>query len=626
MRYISIRPFYKWESGQEVLFQGLVCTLLKSERISKGRIATKLIVMAYEQPIEVTLFTYGYFPKIEVGRQLTVCGYYTSPNAVTASWTSYIELDQSKRLYPLYSMPAKVRRDTMLRLEQKALKKADTLQDRVPFYLRQRYQLYSLPQALHAIHQPQNEQDLYQGIRALKYEEFLSFHCARLAQSFHVEKKGRVFDQTLVEDFIAHLPYPLTSDQRQSLDDILSDLRCDQAMYRLLQGDVGCGKTAVAACAIYAASLSQGQCALLAPTEILARQHVKSLKNFGIDAALLCSSLKAAEKRQVLKGLQEGSIQVVIGTHALFQPEVKFDNLAFVIADEQHRFGVLQRRALIEKGYHCDVLLMSATPIPRTAAHFLYGDIDLSTIRTLPPGRKPVKTKYFQSSSMRPVLGRILEAIEHEDRQVYVVCPAIEENGEEGIVAAQSIYEGMQKILGKRFCIDLLHGKMKNVQKEEVMARFHQGKTKILVATTVVEVGIDVANATIMVIYDAHRFGLSALHQLRGRCARGSVQGECYLLSPTQNKEAIHRLQKLEELDNGFDLAAYDLEMRGPGDLLGTRQSGLPTFVLGDATKDLAMMECCAKDAKEILDHPENPDHQAMLLAIQKGLTKRAID
>lgn len=626
LRYIPIRPLSEWETGQEVLFQGLVHSVPSSQRISRGRIATKLVVMAYEEALEVTLFTYGYFPKIEPGRFLTVCGYYQGHRSITASWTSLMELDSSKALYPIYSMPVKMRRDTMMRLEDKALKKVDTLQDRVPAYLRERYRLYSLPQALQAVHQPKDELDLYQGVRALKYEEFLSFHCARLAQSFHVEKEGRIFDQALVEDFITKLPYPLTTDQRQSLDDILNDLRQDKAMYRLLQGDVGSGKTAVAACAMYAASLSKGQCALLAPTEILARQHLKSLESFGVQATLLCGSLKVAQKRQVLKGLKEGSIQVVVGTHALFQPDVEFDNLALVIADEQHRFGVLQRRALIEKGYHCDVLLMSATPIPRTAAHFMYGDIDLSAIRTLPPGRKPVKTKYFQSNSMKPVLTRILEAIEQEGRQVYVVCPAIEENPEEGIAAARSIYEGMEQVLGDRFHIDLLHGKMKNAQKEEVMARFHQGQTQILVATTVIEVGIDVANATIMVIYDAHRFGLSALHQLRGRCARGPVQGECYLLSPAKNKEAIHRLQKMEELDNGFDLAAYDLKMRGPGDLLGTRQSGLPAFILGDATKDLAMMDCCAKDAQEILDHPENPAHQAMLAALRTGLANPSID
>lgn len=626
LRYIQILPFSNWQPQQEVLFKGKIDKVGTSQRISKGRIATKIWVWAYEKEIEVTLFTYGYFPKFEVGRMITICGYFHPPQSVSASWTSFIELDDQKALYPVYSLPVKTRRDMMIRLEEKALQKVNTLQDKVPLYLRERYRLYPLEKALQSVHQPKSQEELYQGIRALKYEEFLSFHCARLLQSFHVSKQGRIFDQELVDSFLKGLPYPFTPDQKKSLDEILEDLRKDQAMYRLLQGDVGCGKTAVAAATIYAASLSHGQSALLAPTEILARQHLKNLQSFGIEASLLCGSLKAKEKRKVLEGLQDGSIQVVVGTHALFQKDVVFDHLSLVIADEQHRFGVLQRRALIEKGYQCDVLLMSATPIPRTAAHFLYGDIDLSTIHTLPPGRQPVKTKYIQSNSMAPILPRILEAIEKENRQVYVVCPAIEENEEEGIVAAKGIYEGMQKILGSRFCIELLHGQMKNAQKEEVMGRFERGEAQILVSTTVIEVGIDVANATIMVIYDAHRFGLSALHQLRGRCARGKKQGECYLLSSSKTLESITRLRKLEELDNGFDLATYDLQMRGPGDLLGTRQSGLPNFILGDANKDLAMMECCAKDAKEILDHPENPAHQPMLHALYEGLTQPAID
>lgn len=626
LRYIQILPFTSWQPQHEVLFKGRIDKLGLSQRISKGRIATKIWVWAYEQEIEVTLFTYGYFPKFEIGRTLTVCGYFHPPRAVTASWTSLMELDDQKVLYPVYSIPNKTRRDMMIRLEEKALHKVDTLPDKVPLYLRERYHLYPLEKALKSIHQPKSQEDLYQGIRALKYEEFLTFHCARLLQSFHVAKKGRIFDQKLVDTFLEGFPYPFTSDQKKSLDEILADLRKDQAMYRLLQGDVGCGKTAVAAATIYAASLSHGQSALLAPTEILARQHLKNLQSFGIEASLLCGSLKASEKRQVLEGLQNGSIQVVVGTHALFQKDVIFDHLSLVIADEQHRFGVLQRRALIEKGYQCDVLLMSATPIPRTAAHFLYGDIDLSTIHTLPPGRQRVKTKYIQSDSMAPILPRILEAVENENRQVYVVCPAIEENEEEGIAAAKGIYEGMQQVLGQRLSIGLLHGKMKNIQKEEIMKAFESGEIQILVSTTVIEVGIDVANATIMVIYDAHRFGLSSLHQLRGRCARGKKQGECYLLSSTKNLDSITRLHKLEELDNGFDLATYDLQVRGPGDLLGTRQSGLPTFILGDATKDLAMMECCAKDAKEILNHPENPDHHPMLHALYNGLDHPAID
>lgn len=627
LRYTPIRPYFQWEDGDEVLFEGTVIRSSRAVRIAHNRMVTKVVVYAWDQQLTVSIFSYGYSPQIAVDKPFTVCGTYHRPDMVSASWTSTAKvIEPGQVLYPNYSLPLKTRRDMMLKIMDKALKHVDDLPDRIPASLRARYKLLSQAEALKAVHQPMNETQLYQGVRSLKYEEFLCFHCARLMQSVRIEKTPKQFDQSLIDQKIAELPYTLTQDQASSIQQILQDLRSDQAMYRLLQGEVGCGKTMVAAMALYACKLSGKQAALLAPTEILARQHVLSLQKLGIEATLYCSSLKAAEKRKIRKELQEGKIDLIVGTHSLFQEGVEYAELGLVIADEQHRFGVLQRRALIEKGHQVDVLLMSATPIPRTAAHFLYGDIDLSAIRTMPPGRKPVITRYYRSSSMKPVLGRILEGILKEGRQVYVVCPAIDENPDEGITAATSIYEGMQSVLGRQISIDLLHGRMKPEQKEEIMDRFKRNETQILVSTTVIEVGIDVANATMMVIYDAHRFGLSALHQLRGRCARGPVQGECYLLSNTRNAQSIDRLKKMETLDNGFDLAAYDLQLRGPGDLLGTRQSGIPAFILGDAGKDLAMMDCCEKDAAEILEHPENPENLAMMHYLKQVSQKSIVD
>ncbi len=626
LRYTPITPYSKWEEGDEVIFEGVVTRTGTSQRISQGRIVTRFRIFAQDMEFEVSIFSYGYFPKIFQEETITVCGIYHKPAAITAYWTSKQPLDKDKALYPNYPLPPKTRRDTMIRIEEKALAQAGNLPDRVPQALRNRYHLLSLEDSLRAVHQPKSEQELYQGIRSLKYEEFLCFHCARLMQSVRLEKTPKQFDQKRIDEKVAGLSYSLTPDQAASLNDILNDLRKDQAMYRLLQGDVGCGKTVVAALALYANALAGMQGALLAPTEILARQHIKSLAALGIEARLYCASLKAAEKREILAGLKEGTIDIVVGTHSLFQEGVDYCNLGLVVADEQQRFGVLQRRALIEKGHQVDVLLMSATPIPRTAAHFLYGDIDLSPIRTMPPGRKPVKTKYIQTSTMKPVLNRILEGIQKEGRQVYVVCPAIENNPEDPIPAAKQIYQGMVSVLGSRISIDLLHGKMKTEQKEEIMERFKNGQTQVLVCTTVIEVGIDVGNATMMVIYDAHRFGLSALHQLRGRCARGKIQGECYLLSPSRSAESRMRLKKMEELDNGFDLAAFDLELRGPGDLLGTRQSGLPAFILGDAMKDLKMMDCCAQDAREILEHPEDPQNRAMMKYLSRNQDRAVVD
>lgn len=626
LRYTHILPSDQWQDGDEVLFEGIVQSVKSNQRVSRGRVVTRLKVWFDHKEFDVSIFSYGYFPAISQEDQLTICGIFHEPNTIGSLWTSRQPLPEGYALYPNYSMPPKVRRDTMIRIMDKAMDYVDTIPDRVPQRLREKYRLLKQNDALRYVHKPQSEQQLYQAVRSLKYEEFLCFHCARLMQSERIEKEAKVFDTEMIERKIRSLPYPLTPDQRKSIDQILADMRESIAMYRLLQGDVGCGKTIVAAMAAYACALANQQCALLAPTEILARQHVKSFEGLGIPATLYCSSLKANEKRKILRDLKYGKIQIVVGTHSLFQEAVEYDNLGLVIADEQQRFGVLQRRSLIEKGHQPDVLLMSATPIPRTAAHFIYGDIDLSVIHTMPPGRMPVLTKYFESSSMKPVLGRIIEGIEKEGRQVYVVCPAIEENLEEEVTAAKKIHEGMVSVFKDRISVGLLHGKMTTEQKEDIMQEFKAGKIQILVSTTVIEVGIDVANATMMVIYDAHRFGLSTLHQLRGRCARGKKQGECYLLSSSKTPESKLRLKKMEELDNGFDLSAYDLELRGPGDILGTRQSGLPAFILGDASKDLKMMDCCAYDAREILANPQDEQNRNMMAYLSLVRDKVTID
>ncbi|WP_289756845.1 helicase-related protein, partial [Faecalibaculum rodentium] len=358
--------------------------------------------------------------------------------------------------------------------------------------------------------------------------------------------------------------------------------------------------------AIRACELSGAQSAMMAPTEILARQHLKTLQSAGIEAKLLVSSLSRKEKQEVLEGLKTGTVSVVVGTHSLFQDPVEFADLGLVVADEQQRFGVSQRRQLLEKGKGADFLMMSATPIPRTYAHFLYGDIALSAVKTMPAGRKPVETRYVRGQSMKPVLKDVLQGLK-EGRQCYVVAPAIDENLELDIKGVTSLYEGMVKVLGKDWTIGLLHGRMSAAEKEEVMTRFKAGDIHILVSTTVIEVGIDVAKATMMVIYDAHRFGLSTIHQLRGRCARGPVQGTCWLLSATKDMAAVERLQKLQELRDGFAISEYDLQLRGPGDLLGTRQSGLPAFVLGDFEKDPAIMEAAVQDAAAVLARRDWP-------------------
>lgn len=619
-RYSKVEPPENWETGEEVLFSGIIERSENVHRITAKKGVIRFFVSAWNRSIDVSVFFQGYIPHFDPDHTITVCGTCTKENTVRATWTSAQPLEEGTVLYPHYSLPVKTRRDTMIRIMKKALAHADRITDRVPARLRERYRLPSASRALEMVHAPKNEEELLAGVRAMKYEEFLSFHTVRLALSGREQKQPAIFDRSLIDEKIQTLPYELTTDQRKALEEILDDLGTDRVMYRLLQGDVGCGKTVVCAMAMYACSLSGRQAALLAPTELLARQHVQTLEQFGLEAGLLCSAMKAKEKRDVLARLKDGRLSMVVGTHSIFQSDVEFDRLGLVIADEQHRFGVLQRRALIGKGDQADVLLLSATPIPRTAAHFLYGDIDLSAIHTRPPGRQPVITKAFLSTSMKPVLGRILEGIDKEKRQVYVVCPAIEDNEEADMQSARSIYEGMVSVLGSRYTIGLLHGKMNPAEKEAVMEEFSSGRLQILVSTTVIEVGIDVPNATMMVIYDANRFGISTLHQLRGRVARGKLQGECYLLSSSKSREARLRLSSMEKIQDGFELANLDLQMRGPGDLLGTRQSGLPAFILGDAGKDLKMMDICAADAKEILEHPEDEQNRAMLKWVEQAV------
>lgn len=604
--HVEAVPFSAWKPGDNVAFEGRICTQPFVQRLTGNRSMTRFHVMAWDEELQITLFNRPWPGQYPFGKSITVFGIYQGNLRVTASSTNNHPLAEQEGMRPVYSVNKQMKQSDMKAIMEAALPFADVIPDRIPQRFRERYRLLSRPEALQKIHRPKNEDELAQAVRSLKYEEFLCFQCAVLyAGSQAQTKEPKQFDRRLVDEKIASLPYALTEGQQAALKDVLDDLGSEKVMYRMVQGDVGCGKTVVAAMSLYACALAGQQVAFLAPTEILAAQHAENLKKLGIEAGLLSSSLPAAKKREVLAQLENGTLSIVCGTHALFQQNVKFARLGLVVADEQQRFGVRQRRSLLEKGENADFLMMSATPIPRTCAHFLFGDIAMSSIRDLPPGRLPVKTKALQTSSMKKVLPDVLRALD-AGRQVYVVCPAIEENEEMPMRSAVQIYEGMQQVLGSRYSIGLLHGQMKNAQKEEVMNDFASGKVQILVSTTVIEVGIDVPNATMMVIYDAHRFGLSTLHQLRGRTARGKIQGECFLLSPAKDAAARERLQKMEEMTDGFSISQYDLQTRGPGDLLGTRQSGLPAFVLGSFQNDPAIMEVCFKDAKEILEKGED--------------------
>lgn len=598
-------PFDQWQKGDTVGFAGLIASRPAVIRLGKNRTMTRFTVISWNQELQVTVFNRPWLNAFPFGETIHIRGTYNGDGKVTAMQAQKKPLEEG--LVPVYSMTKGMKPADMPAILDKALEHLDQLPDLVPPDLRRRYRLLDKDTSYRWIHRPPDEKRLHLAIRTLKYEEFLCFQCAVQSESALGQRKTpRMFDQALADAFLDQFPYDLTADQRQAIEDVWSDQRRDTTMYRLVQGDVGSGKTIVAMAAIRACELSGAQSAMMAPTEILARQHLKTLQSAGIEAKLLVSSLSRKEKQEVLEGLRTGTVSVVVGTHSLFQDPVEFADLGLVVADEQQRFGVSQRRQLLEKGKGADFLMMSATPIPRTYAHFLYGDIALSAVKTMPAGRKPVETRYVRGQSMKPVLKDVLQGLK-EGRQCYVVAPAIDENLELDIKGVTSLYEGMVKVLGKDWTIGLLHGRMSAAEKEEVMTRFKAGDIHILVSTTVIEVGIDVAKATMMVIYDAHRFGLSTIHQLRGRCARGPVQGTCWLLSATKDMAAVERLQKLQELRDGFAISEYDLQLRGPGDLLGTRQSGLPAFVLGDFEKDPAIMEAAVQDAAAVLARRDWP-------------------
>ena len=598
-------PFDQWQKGDTVGFAGLIASRPAVIRLGKNRTMTRFTVISWNQELQVTVFNRPWLNAFPFGETIHIRGTYNGEGKVTAMQAQKKPLEEG--LVPVYSMTKGMKPADMPAILDKALEHLDQLPDLVPPDLRRRYRLLDKDTSYRWIHRPPDEKRLHLAIRTLKYEEFLCFQCAVQSESALGQRKTpRMFDQALADAFLDQFPYDLTADQRQAIEDVWSDQRRDTTMYRLVQGDVGSGKTVVAMAAIRACELSGAQSAMMAPTEILARQHLKTLQSAGIEAKLLVSSLSRKEKQEVLEGLKTGTVSVVVGTHSLFQDPVEFADLGLVVADEQQRFWVSQRRQLLEKGKGADFLMMSATPIPRTYAHFLYGDIALSAVKTMPAGRKPVETRYVRGQSMKPVLKDVLQGLK-EGRQCYVVAPAIDENLELDIKGVTSLYEGMVKVLGKDWTIGLLHGRMSAAEKEEVMTRFKAGDIHILVSTTVIEVGIDVAKATMMVIYDAHRFGLSTIHQLRGRCARGPVQGTCWLLSATKDMAAVERLQKLQELRDGFAISEYDLQLRGPGDLLGTRQSGLPAFVLGDFEKDPAIMEAAVQDAAAVLARRDWP-------------------
>lgn len=488
----------------------------------------------------------------------------------------------------------------------------------LPPDIRERFGLMALPRAMRCIHEPENLEDIDEAKRRLAFEEVLRIRVglSLLRRSAEQSNNYPMQKNTDVQPYIAQLPFKLTEAQERAIREICADLSGTAPMNRLLQGDVGSGKTAVAAAACYFCVQNGCQCALMAPTEILAGQHYQTLKSFlaplGIEVCLLTGSLKAKEKKALYSRIADGTAQVVVGTHAVFQKAVEYNRLALVITDEQHRFGVAQRAALAEKGGIPHKLVMSATPIPRTLALMIYGDLEISTLDIMPAGRKPIQT-FAVTGKLRERAMNFMKQELTQGRQAYIVCPAIEE-GETDLKSVNAYAEEMRRTLLSGWRLGILHGQMTPAEKDAAMLAFRNYETDVLICTTVVEVGVDVPNATVMLIEDAERFGLSQLHQLRGRVGRGDFQSYCILLTEHANEESRERLRLLSSTTDGFRLAEADLEMRGSGDLLGSMQHGLPTMKLANLTDVKMLAE--VQEACELLlsDDPDlqKEEHHAL--------------
>ena len=582
-------------------FRATVISQPRTARIRKGMSLTKLTVSDMTAHAQIVFFNkpyikdqlhygedYDFYGCLREGYGLQIQNPDVEP--VRAGRT------KTGRILPVYPLTSGLSNYQLTSCVRQALQHClDKLPEILPESVRKKYGLCGVREAYSAIHAPEDFQALERARRRLIFEEFFLFS-AGLAMLRSAREKERVapWMNADLQPFLSALPYPLTGAQRNAITDIRGDFKHGVRMNRLVQGDVGSGKTAVAAAAAYLAEKAGFQTALMAPTEILAEQHAKTLGallgKLGIEVALLTASLSAAERKWVLARIADGHARLVIGTHALLTDRVKFENLGLVITDEQHRFGVGQRAALAAKSAAPHMLFLSATPIPRTLAMILYGDMAVSVLDELPPGRKKIDTFLVDESKRERVHAFIRTQVE-AGHQVYVVCPAVEENEETDLKSAEFWAEHLQKEVFPDLRIGLMHGRLKGTEKESVMLQFKGKELDILVSTTVVEVGVDVPNATLMVIENADRFGISQLHQLRGRVGRGESQSYCVLFSSTKNPDALKRLRSLCASNDGFYLAEQDLAIRGPGDFFGSRQHGLPQFRVANLQLDLKTLQ-----------------------------------
>lgn len=612
-RYEDFQAKQVWElaNGEKAVIAGTVVTPANVSYYGFKRNRLRFSIKQGEAIVAVNFFNQPYLAdKIELGASMAIFGKWDKSKANLTGMKVLAQVEDD--LQPVYRVAQGISQASLVKVIKTAFEQGLDLliEENLPQVLLDRYRLMGRAESVRAMHFPKDLQDYKQALRRVKFEELFYFQMQLqvLKESSKDSGNGLVinYQTDKLKQQITSLPFPLTAAQERSLQEILADMSSNNHMNRLLQGDVGSGKTVVAGLAMYAAVTAGFQAALMVPTEILAEQHFESLSQLFPDLrlALLTGSMKAAEKRDTLATIAAGEADIIIGTHALIQDGVDYHHLGLVITDEQHRFGVNQRRILREKGDNPDVLMMTATPIPRTLAITAFGDMDVSIIDQMPAGRKPIITRWVKHEQLPTVLDWIRSELTKK-AQVYFISPLIEESEALDLKNAVALSEELSATFAGQARVALLHGKMKADEKDTIMQDFKDKKTDILVSTTVIEVGVNVPNATIMVIMDADRFGLSQLHQLRGRVGRGNKQSYAILVANPKTDSGKNRMKIMTETTNGFVLAEEDLKMRGSGEIFGTRQSGIPEFQVADLVEDYPILEEARKVAVQVVQTPD---------------------